>query len=292
VNEMDFLSFIKSQKPVIFDGGMGTQLARYGLELSGGVNNLSHPETVLKVHQDYVSSGADVITANTFTMNPIYLKTHMIQVDMEEVNRAGVRLAQKAGARYVLGDMGPTGQLMVPFGSMTEEEIIAGYYAQGQVLVESGVDGFIIETMMDLQEALCALKACKEISDLPVVVSFTLASKDSGGRTMMGQTLAACAAAVEKAGGDVIGTNCGDLDPEEIGDIVAELRAITTLPILAMPNAGKPRLVKGETIYDMTPEVFAQGVLKCFQNGASLVGGCCGTTPAHIKAVCELISIG
>ncbi len=289
---MDFLSFIKSQKPVIFDGGMGTQLARYGLELSGGVNNLSHPETVLKVHQDYVSSGADVITANTFTMNPIYLKTHMIQVDMEEVNRAGVRLAQKAGARYVLGDMGPTGQLMVPFGSMTEEEIIAGYYAQGQVLVESGVDGFIIETMMDLQEALCALKACKEISDLPVVVSFTLASKDSGGRTMMGQTLAACAAAVEKAGGDVIGTNCGDLDPEEIGDIVAELRAITTLPILAMPNAGKPRLVKGETIYDMTPEVFAQGVLKCFQNGASLVGGCCGTTPAHIKAVCELISIG
>ncbi|MCR6544893.1 homocysteine S-methyltransferase family protein [Dehalobacterium formicoaceticum] len=287
---MDFLSFIKTKQPVIFDGGMGTQLARYGLELSGGVNNLIHPETVLKVHQDYVSSGADVITANTFTMNPIYLKTHNVQVDMAEVNQAGVQLAKRSGARFILGDMGPTGQLMVPFGPYTEEEIITGYQAQGRVLAEAGVDGFIIETMMDLKEALCALKACKEVSRLPVVVSFTLSSKDSGGRTMMGQTLAECAAAVEQAGGDVIGTNCGDLDPEEIADIIAELREKTTLPILAMPNAGKPKLVKGETIYDMTPEVFAQGVLKCFQEGASLVGGCCGTTPEHIKALTELFA--
>jgi len=286
---MDFLSFIKQQKPVIFDGGMGTQLAKHGLALSGGENNLSHPDTVIEVHKSYVDSGAHVITANTFTMNPIYIKTHNLDIDMAAVNQAGVRLAKQAGARYVLADMGPTGQLMEPYGSYTKQDIIDCYKAQGAVLAESGVDGFIIETMMDLNEALCALKACKEVSSLPVVVTFTMSVKTSGGRTLMGQTMAECAQAVADQGGDVIGTNCGELDPEEIAEIIAGLRDKTALPILAQPNAGKPRLVKGETVYDMTPEVFAQGILKCIEAGADLVGGCCGTTPDHIREVTRLI---
>lgn len=287
---MDFLTFIQQQKPVLFDGAMGTQLARYGLELSGGVNNLSHPETVVKVHRDYVESGAQVIIANTFTMNPIYLKTHNLDIDMEKVNRTGVELAKEADARFVLGDMGPTGQMMEPFGPYTEQDMLDCYKTQGKILAEAGVDGFIIETMMDLKEALCALQACREISSLPVVVSFTLSSKNDGGRTLMGQTLAACASAVEAQGGAVIGTNCGELEPAEIAQLISALRSKTQLPILAQPNAGKPKLVKGQTVYDMSPEVFAQGVKQCIAAGASLVGGCCGTSPEHIRAVARLIN--
>lgn len=285
---MDFLSFINQTKPVIFDGAMGTQLARHGLELNGGVHNLSHPDIVLKVHQNYVENGAHVVIANTFTMNPIYLKTHNMDINMEKVNQLGAEIAKKAGGLYVLGDMGPTGQLMEPFGSYTEQDMIDCYKAQAKVLAESGVDGFIIETMMDLKEALCALKACKAVSSLPVVVSFTMTSKAGGGKTMMGQTLAECAEAVEKEGGAVIGTNCGELDPEEIAGIVAQLYGKTSLPILVMPNAGKPKLVKGETVYNMTPEEFAQGTMKCIKAGASLVGGCCGTSPEHIRELAKL----
>ncbi|MGI6631073.1 MAG: homocysteine S-methyltransferase family protein [Bacillota bacterium] len=287
---MDLLSLIQQQKPVLFDGGMGTQLARLGLELNGGVNNLSHPEKVLAVHKSYVESGAQVIATNTFTMNPIYIKTHNVDIDMEKANHAGVQIAKKSGAGFVLGDMGPTGQLLQPFGPYTEQEIIACYQAQGRVLAQAGVDGFIIETMIDLKEALCALRGCREVSSLPVVVSFTLSGKSSGGRTLMGQTMAQCAAAVAEQGGNAIGINCGELDPEEIAQVVAELRHKTDLPILTQPNAGKPKLVQGETVYDMSPDIFAQGILKCLEAGATMVGGCCGTTPDHIKAVAELIS--
>ncbi|WP_148134522.1 homocysteine S-methyltransferase family protein [Candidatus Formimonas warabiya] len=290
---MDLMTFFRQEKAVLFDGAMGTQLARYGLELSGGLNNLTHPETVLKVHRDYVQSGAQVLIANTFTMNPIYMKTHDLDIDFKKVNRTGVQLAkQAAGDRlFVLGDMGPTGQLMEPLGQFTEQEMIDNYRAQAEVLAEAGADGFIIETMMELKEALCALQACKEVSPLPVIVSFTLSTKSGGGRTIMGQSLAQCAAAVADQGGDVIGTNCGDLEPEEIAGIIGALREKTLLPILAQPNAGKPKLVKGQTVYQMAPEVFAQGVLKCFQAGASLVGGCCGTTPEHIAAVAQGLKV-
>lgn len=286
---MDFLRFINNKKPVLFDGAMGTQLARLGLELNSGLCNLSHPDQVLQVHKSYVESGAQVITTNTFIMNPIYLKTHNVDIDMVKVNQAGVRLAKEAKALYVLGDIGPTGQLLEPFGPYTESDFIEGYKEQGTVLAESGVDGFIIETMMDLREALCALKACKAISSLPVVVTFTLSVKSSGGRTLMGQTMAECAAAVKEEGGDVIGINCGELDPEEIAEVVAELKSKTDLPVLAQPNAGKPKLVNGKTVYDMTPEVFAEGILKCLDAGATLVGGCCGTTPEHIREVVRVL---
>lgn len=286
---MDFFSFMHKEKPVIFDGAMGTQLARIGLEFNSGVNNISHPDQVLKVHKSYVESGAQVIVTNTFTMNPLYLKTHNVDIDMVKANQAGARVAKEAGALYVLGDMGPTGQLLEPFGPYNEKDLIESYKAQGAVLAESGVDGFLIETMIDLREALCALKAIKEISALPVVVTFTISSKSSGGRTLMGQTMAECAAAVKDQGGDAIGTNCGELDPLEIAQVVAELKDKTDLPILAQPNAGKPKLVQGETVYDMTPEVFAQGVLKCLEAGASLVGGCCGTTPEHIREMARAI---
>lgn len=282
---MGLLNFIRQEKTVFLDGGMGTELARIGLGLNSGLYNLSHPEKVSSVHQSYVDSGAQVLVTNTFTMNPIYLKTHKLDIDLTQVNQEGVKIAKEAGGAYVLGDMGPTGQLMQPFGPYGEEEVVACYRTQGEILAASGVDGFLIETMLDLNEAICALKACKAVADLPVLVSLTISTKSDGGRTLMGQTMAQCAREVKEAGGDVIGANCGELDPLEMAELVAALKEETDLPILAKPNAGKPKLVKGKTVYDMTPEVFAQGILQCIKGGASLVGGCCGTTPEHIREI-------
>lgn len=287
---MDFAGFLKTEKTILFDGAMGTQLARKGLDLSGAMNNLIHPEMVLQVHQEYLKSGAQVLIANTFAMNPIYMMTHNLDRDLEEVNRRGVELARQAAGdhAFVLGDMGPTGQMMEPFGTYSEQDFIDCFKKQAQVLAGNGVDGFIIETMFDLREALCALRACQETSSvLPVIVSFALSQ--ASGHTMMGQTLTECAVEVEKAGAIAVGTNCGDLDPEEIATIVAGLQTASTLRIIVQPNAGKPKLVQGKTVYDMLPEDFAAGVKKCIDAGASLVGGCCGTMPEHISAVSRLL---
>ena len=289
---MSFLSDLKSGKIMLFDGAMGTQLEKLGGDLSGGgKNNLTHPEIVLKVHQEYVESGAQVLITNTFTMNPIYVLTHNINVDLDEVNQAGVELARQAAKeeQFVMGGLGPTGQMLQPFGTYSEDDFYQGFKQQADILAASGIDGFIIETMFDVNEALCALRACRESADLPVIVSLTLSGNSDGGRTMMGQTMPECAAKLEKGGADVIGINCGDLDPEEIAQVVMNLKGETSLPIMVEPNAGKPKLSGGKTCYDMTPEIFADGIGKCLEAGASLVGGCCGTTPNHIRAVAKLL---
>lgn len=286
---MDFARFLKTEKTILFDGAMGTQLARKGLDLSGAMNNLTHPDMVLQVHQEYLKAGAQVLIANTFAMNPIYMKTHDLDSHLEDVNRRGVELARQAAddSAFVLGDMGPTGQMIEPFGTYSEQDFIDCFKNQARVLAENGVDGFIIETMFDLREALCALRACQETASLPVIVSFALSQ--ASGHTMMGQTLSECAGEVEKAGAIAVGTNCGDLDPEEIAAIVSGLQNAASLRIIVQPNAGKPKLVHGKTVYDMIPDDFAAGVKKCIDAGASLVGGCCGTTPEHISAVSRLL---
>ena len=284
---MDFRQALKSGRTIIVDGGMGTQLEKRGLELTGAANNISHPETVRQVHEDYAAAGAEVLISNTFSMNPVYIATHHLPMDTAEANKCGVAIAREAahGGQWVFGDIGPTGQMLQPFGTYTEEDFFQAFRAQVQALADSGVDGLIIETMYDLNEALAALRACREVSDLPVIVSFALSTKSQFGRTMMGQTLADCARAVAAGGGDVVGVNCGDLDPSELAEIIAHLRPEITLPIIVQPNAGKPKLAAGKTFYDMSPEVFAAGVVKCVQAGAQMVGGCCGTTPEHIQAV-------
>jgi len=289
---MDLGHALKGEKIILFDGGMGTQLEKHGLALSGGINNLTNPDIVRQVHEGYIRSGSEVIITNTFTMNPIYMKTHGLNIDVNKINNAGVSIAQEAaaGKAYVLGGMGPTGQMVEPYGTYTEDDFFRSYYEQADILARSGVDGLIAETMFDLKEALAALRAClKAAPTLPVIVSFALSQKTNGGSTMMGHAIADCARAVAEHGGSAVGINCGDLDPDEIAAIVAELYPKSSLPILVEPNAGKPKLVDGETVYHMSPEEFARGIEKSIHAGAKLVGGCCGTTPAHIKEVSGLI---
>ncbi len=287
---MGFLSLLKSKPVVLLDGAMGTELDKRGL-MGRGRTNLESPDAVLEIHQSYSRCGCDALTTNTLTMNRIYVETHKVDVSVREVNRAGVQLADRATGcgQYILGDMSSTGQLLQPYGTYTETQFCDAFREQAKVLAEAGVDGLLIETVFDLREAVVALRACKEVSSLPVMVSLAFQTEDKGGRTMMGDTAAQCARQLTEAGADVVGANCGDLDPGQMARVVALLREATDLPILAQPNAGRPRLVGDRTVFDMAPGPFAEGIAKCIRAGARIVGGCCGTGPEHIRAVAEMI---
>ncbi|MHC4336529.1 MAG: homocysteine S-methyltransferase family protein, partial [Planctomycetota bacterium] len=277
---MDLATFLNNQEIVLLDGAMGTQLDKRGL-MSRGRNNLEAPQVVLEIHREYTRCGCHALTTNTLTMNRIYIETHNVGVDVRDVNRAGAELARQAAGddQYVLGDISSTGQMLEPYGDYKESEFYETFKEQAQALVEAGVDGFIIETMFDLREALCALRACKDTFSLPVIVSLAFTTEEKGGRTMMGNSAEDCAKRLTEAGADAIGANCGDIDPAQMAKIVSVLKSATRLPILAQPNAGKPKLVNDKTVFEMGPGDFAAGIAECLCAGARLLGGCCGTTP-------------
>ena len=287
---MSFAALLKTDEIILLDGAMGTQLDRRGL-MARGENNLVAPEAVLEIHREYAQCGCHALTTNTLTMNRIYIETHKVGVSVRDVNRAGAELARQAtsSGQYVLGDISSTGQLLEPYGTYEEAEFYDAFKEQAEILAESGVDAFILETMFDLREAMCALHACKDNFSLPVMVSIAFTTEEKGGRTMMGNSAQECAITLTDAGADVIGANCGDIDPTQMATIVSILRSAATLPILAQPNAGKPKLVDNHTVFQMAPEPFADGITKCFQAGASIVGGCCGTTPEHIRTLAGVL---
>lgn len=287
---MKLSAALENKDVILLDGAMGTELDKHGL-MSGGRANLDAPETVLAIHRQYVQCGCRVLTTNTLTMNRIFLETHNVNVSLRDVNRTGAELAREAagGDRYVLGDMSSTGQLLEPYGTYKESQFYDAFREQAEILAQSGVDGILIETMFDLREAICALRACKDNTALPVIVSMTFASEQKDGRTVMGDSAEQCAKDLTEAGADAVGANCGDLAPAQMAIVVSLLKAVTPLPILAQPNAGKPRLIGEKTIFEMTPAAFAAGIAECQQAGARLVGGCCGTTPEHIRATADLL---
>ena len=287
---MNLSEFLTNTEPILLDGAMGTQLAQAGLEM-GGQSNVLNPKEVLAIHTQYADCGVHVLLTNTLTMNRIYIEAHNIDVDVREVNLAGVKLAKSAvrEGQYVLGDVSSTGKIIEPYGDLSESDAYEAFVEQATVLAEGGVDGFIIETMFDLREALCALRACRDVAPLPVIASMAFTTSKKGGRTMMGNSAKECATILTEAGASAIGGNCGDLDPLQMAEVVSLLQEATSLPIVAQPNAGKPKLVGDQTVFDMSPTEFASGISKCLQAGAQLVGGCCGTSPAHIRAVVEML---
>lgn len=274
----------------MLDGAMGTLLGEVGLEM-GGQSNVTNPDAVFAIHQKYVECGVDLLITNTLTMNRVNIESGNIGVDVREVNLAGVRLAKAAvrEGQYVLGDMSSTGKMLTPHGNLSEEDAYAAFREQAVILAEAGVDGLIIETMFDLRETLCALRACKEAANLPVITSMAFYTDKNGGRTIMGDSAQDCAQAITEAGACAVGANCGSLDPFQMAEVVSRMREVTSLPILAQPNAGKPRLVGNRSVFDLSPTDFAAGIYQCLQAGARLVGGCCGTSPAHIMAIAELL---
>ena len=287
---MDSRELLKSNKVIILDGAMGTELERRGA-LGRCNSNLTNPEIVEEIHRDYFNAGSNAVITNTFSMTRLYIETHNIKIDVEEVNRSGVKSARNAAGEngYVLGDIGSTAQMLEPYGTCKEEDLYNTFKEQASILSDGGVDGFIIETMFDLREALCAVRACRDISEIPVIASMSFQTVKNGGRTMMGNSAEKCAKRLTEEGADTVGANCGDLSPKEMAEVVTIMKKLTTLPIVVQPNAGKPK-VEGEKVSYMEPELYAIETLECYRAGARLIGGCCGTTPAHIKILSELIS--
>ncbi len=286
---VDLSTFLKQKKLILMDGSIGTQLEYLGAAM-GGQSNLSHPELVLKIHKNYTGCGCDMLITNTLTMNRIFIETHEMDIDVREVNLTGVQLAKQAANQdqYILGNISSTGQLLEPYGDLSESAAYQAFMEQAAVLKEGSVDGFIIETMIDLKEALSALKACREVASLPVIVSMAFSTPKKEGRTIMGNSARECAIALTKSGAQAVGANCGDIDPFEMAEIISIMHNETKLPIIAQPNAGKPRWINNKTTFDMDPVRFVEGIAACVSAGARLVGGCCGTSPDHISAVAQM----
>jgi 5-methyltetrahydrofolate--homocysteine methyltransferase len=288
---MSLAERLTQASPLLLDGAMGTQLDAMGLPMSGEMN-LSHPEAVATIHQHYIESGCDLLITNTFTANRLYVETHALNLDVRAINLAGVKLARAAATpkHYVLGDIGPAGQLLAPYGKYTEAQFFEAFKEQATLLAEAGVDGFIVETMMDLREALCAVRACRAVVALPVFCTLAFRTSHQGGRTMMGNGAEEGARALVDAGASAVGANCGEIAPMEMAEIIAIMRNAVAVPLLAQPNAGRPRVIEGKATFDMTPVEFARGIEACIQAGAGLVGGCCGTSPAHLREVAKLLN--
>ncbi len=284
--EMKLAEFLSNnKKTILLDGAMGTELAKASLHM-GGETNIIHPDAVLSIHRQYADCGVDMIITNTLTMNRINVESHNIDVDRKEANLAGVRLARAAvrEGQYVLGDMGSTGKMLKPYGDLSPDDAYASFREQAVFLAEGGVDGIIIETMFDLAEALCAVRACRDAVDLPVIVSMSFNTVQKGGRTIMGNSAQDCAKALGEAGACVVGANCGNLDPFQMAEIVSTMREVTSLPLLAQPNAGIPRFIDNQTVFDMSPSDFSEGSIAVSARELSW-WGCCGTSPAHISAI-------
>ena len=275
---MDFDVLLRGEAPVILDGGMGTMLQAKGLKLGEypEVAALEHPDWVKDIHRSYVEAGSQILCANTFGANREKLRRTGKTV--EEVIPASIALAKEAaaGRALVALDMGPTGQLLEPTGSLDFETAVDIFAQEVRAAVKAGADLVMIETMTDLQECRAALLAVKENSNLPVMVSLTYEER---GRTFLGHSPAAAALTLEGMGADVIGVNCS-LGPREMPPLVEELRRWTTLPISIKPNAGLPD--PGGAGYDITPQEFASAMAELTELGVKCYGGCCGTTPEYI----------
>ena len=280
-------------RTVLFDGAMGTELMARGL--GPGVPpelwNAERPDVVREVHAAYFAAGSDVVSTNSFGGTPLKLAAHGLEGRAFELDRAAARLAREAApaGRSVAGSMGPTGRFLKPQGPATEEELVAAYAEQARALADGGVDVFLIETQYDLREALAALRGAQSVSPLPVFVTMTFNSFPRGYFTLMGDSAAKSAAALEKAGASAVGANC-TLTSEQMVGCVSALRAATSLPVIAQANAGQPvALAEGTVGYSQTLEDYVRFVPGIVGAGAGFVGGCCGTTPATIRAMARAI---
>lgn len=281
-----FLEAIAEGQILVFDGAMGTQLEERGAH-PGPEMNIKSPETVMDVHRAYIEAGANVILTNTLTANKLSLERSGEADKIEDFNVAGVNIVREAanGRAYIAGDMSSTGQMLEPYGDYTEEQFHEVFAEQASIFEKAGADLLMIETMSDINETVVAVKAAKAVTKLPVVVSLSFDPGANGPRTMMGNDPATCAQRLDEAGADVIGCNCGGVTPEQMAEIIAAMHTVTEKPLIAQPNAGIPELIGGKAVFNLPPDEFAEGAMKCLDAGAQIIGGCCGTTPAHIAAL-------
>lgn len=280
-----------ARRPLLGDGATGTQLQLLGLApgACGELWNTSQPDRVRQVHRSYLAAGSDLLTTNTFGGTSLVLSSHGAAARAHELNLAGARLAREiAGDRaWVLGDIGPFGGMLEPLGEAVSEEVTLAFRQQALALLEGGADVILIETMSDPAETTLAVQAAKAAGAEFVIATYAFQQSAVGFRTMMGTTVAQALAAALAAGADVVGANCGtELSLDAYVKLTSELAAAAAgRPVIVQPNAGSPRFVDGQICYDESAAQFAAAAPHFITAGARFVGGCCGSTPAHLAAM-------
>lgn len=284
---------LEGAAPLVFDGAMGTQLQAAGLKAGAAPELicLREPEKITAIHAAYVAAGADVVTTNTFGANRMKLEEGaraegLVRTpSVAEVFSAAIRCAREAHPRYVAADIGPTGALLKPLGTLSFDDAYELFAEQVRAATSAGADLIIIETMADLLEAKCALLAAKDLSDLPVFVTMTFGED---GRTFLGTTPEVAAITLSSLGADVVGINCS-LGPQEVAPLVERMCAWSRVPVMVQANAGLPRVKGQTTVYDIGPDEYIQAVARMMEAGVNVVGGCCGTSPAYTAQERELV---
>lgn len=296
--EVGLIERIK-QGAFLLDGAMGTQLIARGVPV-GTCNdylNISSPDIVSDVHRAYVQAGSDAVITNTFGANKYTLARHGFADEVAGVNEAGAKIARQAATehKYVLGDIGPCGEFLEPLGTLKAGELKDAFARQAEALLAGGVDGLLIETMTALDEVTIAVEAAKSAGGgAPVLASISFDRAGDSFKTMMGLGVEAAAAKLVSLGVDAIGFNCGTATLDEYVELaenlVSAVRASSDeVIVFAEPNAGKPELVEDKAVYNVSPDEFAAAAEKIQSVGVNMIGGCCGTSPAHIEAMARLM---
>ena len=278
---------------LVGDGALGTMLFERGLAPGEPPESLTltRPDVPEEIARLYLDAGADLLETNTFGGSPLKLALHGLEAETEAVNREAVRAVRRVaeGRAYVTGSCGPSGRLLEPYGDTSPDVIYASFLRQMEALIAEGVDCVCIETMTDLAEAALAIRAAKVVSpEIPVLATMTFDPTSRGYYTIMGVSIAAAAAGLQDAGADAIGSNCGN-GVVHMSAIARELRRLSRLPLVIQPNAGLPRAIEGRTVYDETPAFLADQARELVAIGVSIIGGCCGTTPEHVRALRAIV---
>lgn len=276
--------------PVLLDGATGTNLQRAGMPVGVCPEQwiLENSEVLIDLQKRYVEAGTDILFAPTFTASRIKLKEYGLEDHLEEMNRKLVALSKEAAKgtnALVAGDLTMTGEQLYPLGDLMFEDLVDVYKEQAKIIAEAGADLFVVETMMSLQECRAAVLAIREVCDLPVMVSLTY---NEDGRTLYGTDPVTAVVVMQSLGADAVGMNCST-GPEAMLEPIAKMAEYAAIPLLAKPNAGMPELIDGQTVFNVEPEEFAEVGKKLVEEGAAIIGGCCGTTPEHIRALKEAV---
>ena len=276
--------------PELLDGATGTNLQKAGMPVGVCPEQwiLENSEVLIDLQKQYVEAGTDILFAPTFTASRIKLKEYGLEDHLEEMNRKLVALSKEAAKgtnALVAGDLTMTGEQLYPLGDLMFEDLVDVYKEQAKIIAEAGADLFVVETMMSLQECRAAVLAIREVCDLPVMVSLTY---NEDGRTLYGTDPVTAVVVMQSLGADAVGMNCST-GPEAMLEPIAKMAEYATIPLLAKPNAGMPELIDGQTVFNVEPEEFAEVGKKLVEEGAAIIGGCCGTTPEHIRALKEAV---
>jgi 5-methyltetrahydrofolate--homocysteine methyltransferase len=289
---MKLLQDTIKERPLLGDGAMGTQLMLAGLEQGncGEAWNLTQPERVLAIQRRYAEAGSDCILTNTFGASRIMLNRHSNAGQTAAINRAGVEIVRQSfngKPGYIIGDIGPFGGLMEPYGDFSEAVVREAFQEQAQALVDAGADAILIETQTSLEELLLGIEAARQAGAKCVIgsMAYDVTLDGSTFRTMMGVDPERAARFMEEHGAHIVALNCGTgMDMERARQAVVRYKQVTALPVMVQPNAGQPKLVNMKVVYDELPEEMVRGVRPLLEAGANIIGACCGSTPDHIRA--------